>query len=189
LDQETILGSFALDLALSWENPRFSWEQFWELRAHDKLAFVVEQAKEADLVSASFQLSNVQRLLNVFEANVRAMAAYKPQKYLGQVKVFNACDPFDEVLRDPTKGWNRLAADVEPQVIPGNHYTMLREPHVKVLASLLSASLDQANDTVRNRSPRETDVLEMARYSDELKRNSPQNMACQSDFASSTGSF
>src|SRR4029079_16479041 len=88
LDQETILNSFALDLALSWGNPRFSWEQFSQIPANDKLAFVIEQAKDADLVSASFQLSKVQRLLSVFEANVRAMAAYDPRKYLGPVKVF-----------------------------------------------------------------------------------------------------
>ena len=146
LDQETILGSFALDLALSWENPRFLWEQFWQLRANDKLAFVLEQAKEAQLVSASFELANVQRLVNVFEANVRAMASYKPQNYSGRVKLFIAGERSDEEQPDRTKGWNLLAAEVEVQVIPGNHYTMLRKPHVKVLASLLSAAMDQAND-------------------------------------------
>jgi thioesterase domain-containing protein len=185
LDQETIHGSFALDLALSWENPHFSWEQFWQLRANDKLAFVLEQAKEAHLVSASFELSNVQRLLNVFGANVRAMASYKPQNYPGRVKLFTAGEPSNEERSDPTKGWSLLAAEVETQVIPGNHYTMLREPNVKVLASQLSASMDQANDGVRNRSLRGTKVLEIARlHSDDITENSLRNMACQPDFVS-----
>lgn len=163
IDQETILSSFALDLALSVENPRFSWKQFWQLRASDKLVFVLEQAKEAQLVSASFELSNVQRLVNVFEANVRAMASYKPRNYPGRITLFNAGEPSDKEQSDPTKGWNLLAAEVEAQFIPGNHYTMLREPHVKVLASLLSASLDQANDRLTNRNSREMEVLEIAR--------------------------
>jgi thioesterase domain-containing protein len=144
LGEEAILDGFALELALSWENAHFSWEQFWQLRSQAKLDYVLAQAKKAHLLSASFELSNVRQLLDVFEANVRAMTAYRPRHYQGRVTLFTAGEQSAEGRRDPTKGWNLLVAEVvEPKVIPGNHYTILREPHVKILASLLRISMEQ----------------------------------------------
>jgi thioesterase domain-containing protein len=40
------------------------------------------------------------------------------------------------------KGWSELAAEVETHVIPGDHYTILRNPNVEKLAEELSASME-----------------------------------------------
>jgi thioesterase domain-containing protein len=49
------------------------------------------------------------------------------------------------VPQDSTLGWGKLATGgVEVQTVPGNHYTMLREPHVQVLAERLRAILREA---------------------------------------------
>jgi thioesterase domain-containing protein len=44
-----------------------------------------------------------------------------------------------------TLGWGRLAAGgVEIEVVPGNHYTMLRKPHVEAVGECLTTCLDEA---------------------------------------------
>jgi thioesterase domain-containing protein len=38
-------------------------------------------------------------------------------------------------------GWNDYASGVEVYKVPGNHYTMIREPFVKVLAVQLEQAI------------------------------------------------
>jgi thioesterase domain-containing protein len=46
---------------------------------------------------------------------------------------------------DPTMGWSAWASGgVEVHVVPGNHATMMYEPHVEALAKTLTACLNQA---------------------------------------------
>jgi thioesterase domain-containing protein len=51
----------------------------------------------------------------------------------------------DEVLRDSTFGWRQLSMEaVEIHSVPGDHVTMMVEPHVQILAERLRASLEKA---------------------------------------------
>ncbi|MBC6481288.1 MAG: hypothetical protein GDA56_29520 [Hormoscilla sp. GM7CHS1pb] len=53
-------------------------------------------------------------------------------------------DELSEILQDPTWGWNKFSPDpVEVHFVPGNHETMMTNPHVQVLAERLLVSLDQ----------------------------------------------
>ena len=54
----------------------------------------------------------------------------------------------DEELTDTTYGWSQLAeGSLEIEVVTGNHFTMLEEPHVscwlKASCSLSAAELSQ----------------------------------------------
>ena len=42
------------------------------------------------------------------------------------------------------RGWGKLAAEVEVYFVPGQHHTMVKEPHVHELAQTLDLSLRQA---------------------------------------------
>lgn len=56
--------------------------------------------------------------------------------------LFKASETLTESGSDPAADWIPLALDgIEVREIPGNHYTMMREPHVKVLAGQLSECL------------------------------------------------
>jgi amino acid adenylation domain-containing protein len=47
--------------------------------------------------------------------------------------------------KDPFRGWRQLATEgVDLHVVPGDHFSMLREPHVEVLAEQLRKSIQQA---------------------------------------------
>ena len=63
----------------------------------------------------------------------------------GRITVFRVRrQPFSRV-RDDSLGWrSRAAQGVEIHEVPGNHETLLREPHVAVLAEKLAASLRRA---------------------------------------------
>jgi thioesterase domain-containing protein len=90
-----------------------------------------------------FKTSEFNRLLRVFQANVRADSRYRPQRYLGQVILFKTAQ------QDSTWGWGDIAADgVELHQIPGHHMNVLRPPQVKVLAEKLSACLAQPDEII-----------------------------------------
>jgi amino acid adenylation domain-containing protein len=95
--------------------------------------------------------SHLRRLLEVGRSNHRAAADYVPQVYPRRITLLRSQeilpeDVGDERFRiydDPALGWGKLSAEpVEVHVIPGNHFTLLTEPHVYTLAERLRACLD-----------------------------------------------
>jgi thioesterase domain-containing protein len=85
-----------------------------------------------------FKRSEFKRLLQVFQANLRADSRYRPQKYAGRVTLLRTATRD----QDSTWGWGDIAADgVELHELPGHHMNVLHLPQVQVLAEKLSACL------------------------------------------------
>lgn len=85
-----------------------------------------------------FKTLEFKRLLQVFQANVRADSRYRPQRYPGRVNLFKTATSY----QDSTWGWGDIAANgVELHQLPGHHMNVLRPPQVQVLAEKLSACL------------------------------------------------
>jgi thioesterase domain-containing protein len=83
-------------------------------------------------------------LLRVFYANSRAAYSYVPKAYSNRITLFRTTKPSDKAKQDSTLGWSELAArGVEVHQVPGNHLTMLRKPHVQVLAKQLWECLEK----------------------------------------------
>ena len=54
------------------------------------------------------------------------------------ITLFNAAEAFKDRVFAEDRGWGALAArGVTVHTIPGNHYTLLNEPQVQVLAEQL----------------------------------------------------
>ncbi|MEH1835831.1 MAG: thioesterase domain-containing protein, partial [Nostoc sp.] len=139
-----LLAGFAQDLGLSLESFEFATTHFRQLQSDEQLTYVFERAKTSNLLPLDIELSQVHSLFHVFKTNVRAISNYLPQVYPGQVTLFRATEQFADTPQNPTNGWSRLAKEgVEIQVVPGNHYNMLRKPHVKYLAEQLKTYLDK----------------------------------------------
>jgi oxalate---CoA ligase len=72
---------------------------------------------------------------------------YVPAAYAGRLTVFRASDVPQVIgtdFSDPCLGWGRFATgDIEVRPVPGNHLSLLREPHVGALARSLKACLDR----------------------------------------------
>jgi thioesterase domain-containing protein len=81
----------------------------------------------------------------VTESHSQALAEYVPQAYQGRITLFRACERSRRTYPDPDLGWGELAAGgAEVHDVPGNHLTMLEEPHVRILAEQLRACLNKA---------------------------------------------
>jgi len=81
-----------------------------------------------------------------FRARLRALEAYRPRPYPGQIVLIRAAETGidDDVAiqypDDPTIGWRAFSTEaVAVHVVPGSHATMADEPHVADLVERLEA--------------------------------------------------
>lgn len=85
---------------------------------------------------------------NVAEANYRAMLGYAPAPYAGRITQLMCSDWAERSYEDRRLAWSALAqGGFEVRIVPGNHLTMVEEPHVRVLAVELQRCLDRADQT------------------------------------------
>jgi amino acid adenylation domain-containing protein/non-ribosomal peptide synthase protein (TIGR01720 family) len=109
----------------------------------DRLA---EAAQHRGLLPPGGGRPLLRRLHDVFRAVVRAHHEYAPPTYPRPILCCRAAEPDPEVVADtdPSLGWDSLtSAGATVETIPGDHFSMLRLPHVKVLAERLAAALDR----------------------------------------------
>jgi len=120
-----------------------------------QLDLFVSRARAAGLAHHGDSLEQLRRVVAVFRANVRAFRAYVPRPYGGRITLFRAMPPAaaaaaapaagDAPPASPDLGWGRVgAAAVACHEVPGDHVTLLAEPHVRVLARQLRAAIDGA---------------------------------------------
>ncbi len=81
-------------------------------------------------------------MLDLFQANLRAMREYNPPAYPGKLHFFLASDRDEFNAQTPAHGWIGLAEQgIEIYTVPGNHITMNQEPYVLHLANYLQRYL------------------------------------------------
>jgi len=125
-------------------------DDFRRLGSHEKLPYILEHAQMLEQIFPEGELSQLHRLLQVFKANVQAMSSYVPQVYRGRIVLFQASEWFaanqhpEGRMPDSAMDWQQLST--EPLVVrsvPGDHYTMLAEPNIQVLAEQLKICLNE----------------------------------------------
>ena len=113
-------------------------------RLDEQLSSVIEQARYANRLLPDIGLAQARRVLQVFKSHSQAINSYRLQPYPGRVTLFLASEGEVARSQDPTLGWGELAAQgVDIHWVPGDHKTMIREPHVQVLAQQLQTCLEQ----------------------------------------------
>jgi amino acid adenylation domain-containing protein len=99
-----------------------------------------QEAKVRGLVPSEMTLLEFLKLLNTFKVNFNAVHRYQPHEYDGRVVLLTA----EKDQTDKVSAWEKLATrGVEHHVVPGDHFSILREPHVEILAERLRACLHQ----------------------------------------------
>jgi thioesterase domain-containing protein len=120
-------------------------ESLAELSKDEQLAFMLEQAKAAGLVPAELDASQARRFVELLRNDLRATQNYELHLYPGRITFFKASETPAGTSPDPTMGWSSWAGGgVDVHVVPGNHASLMYEPHVEVLAEELTACLNQA---------------------------------------------
>jgi thioesterase domain-containing protein len=75
------------------------------------------------------------------ETHYAAFRRYTPSPYMGRVSLILAPTQPLTWLNDAERAWRQIASDVDPYVAAGTHFSIVREPNVRVLAQALSGLL------------------------------------------------
>jgi thioesterase domain-containing protein len=121
----------------------------------ERMDFLLARLQGLSLVSSRLL---VHGLLDVFRANMEAAVRYQPSLYPGRITLFRSQglpEGYEDVEvvmdlapDDPTFGWSRWSTEpVEVVHVPGDHVSMLKEPHVRELAARMRTALDIALKT------------------------------------------
>ncbi|MEH2022776.1 non-ribosomal peptide synthetase [Nostoc sp.] len=128
---------------------------FWEsltrsLKINLFSHFIQKEDATVNLISDESKLrllseSAIVPMLRVLNANSQAVLNYVPQVYPKQINLFRTRVQSSIAEGEPSMGWDQLAVGgTEIHHIPGNHLTMLRKPHIQVLAAQLRACIEKA---------------------------------------------
>jgi len=82
------------------------------------------------------------QIFHLFTSNMHAVLNYRPEPYEGKITLFQASEGIVKPRFAPAREWPRLCDDVEVHAVPGNHLTLIQEPHVDALARGLAECLD-----------------------------------------------
>jgi amino acid adenylation domain-containing protein len=117
-------------------------------RAAGGLRRFLEKAAVAELVESDEQLvlqhsPTLGPLLRVFQASGEATLRYAPPPFAGRLVLLRTAASMGTRHRDEPLGWSPLVeGGVEVHRMPGNHMSLLREPHVDAVAARLLACLE-----------------------------------------------
>ena len=136
IDETPSLLAFATDLGLPL-GERPPWNGRGDAAA---LSWILQASHRRGLVDGDLDLPALTRLYRLFESNDRAMRHYRPETYDGRLTLLRT----PQWAGDPTLGWAAVARRVDVRIVGGDHYTMVREPHVRELAAKLKSALRRA---------------------------------------------
>jgi thioesterase domain-containing protein len=148
LDEWTVLEQFARDMGVSPEQLEISPEDLMRMGQEERLDYVLHSAHQQNLLPPDIEPSQIRHLFNIFKINVRAMLSYVPKPNPVTVTLFKAGGHFEDDGPAANTIWNTLSP-TQVQAVSGNHFSLMREPHVELLARKLKVCLDAASNHTR----------------------------------------
>ena len=106
----------------------------------------ISQGQETRESKGGTSVQNRAEIAELNKLHWEALSGYRPRHYRGMITLFRAQSShalYSRTLRsDPALGWNDFTAKkAEVHIVPGDHFSMLEEPHVRVLAERLMSCL------------------------------------------------
>jgi thioesterase domain-containing protein len=125
-------------------------EELAELGPDEQLPFLWNHAQKLGVIDEEAPPDVVEQVLDdlksIFHAHVHVASEYALRPYPGQITLFRPQDAPVEVPVPDDRGWGRLAGSVDVHFVPGLHHTMVKEPHIQVLAARLRECIASAVD-------------------------------------------
>lgn len=145
VDDATLASWFARDLGqLVGVDCDLPPEEFVFMGSAAQACRVLAESNLAAALPPGLSAVDLERHLEVFKTNFRALLSYEPQPYGGDLNLFVAEEAGGNARNDPAGTWRALAEGAtEVQPVPGDHYTMFRAPHLEILAERLGDRLAQ----------------------------------------------
>jgi thioesterase domain-containing protein/acyl carrier protein len=156
-----LLSIFAFDLGLTEEHVKSLFGKTLPQMAQLRQLWV--EARRVGVVPKEMTLIEFRKLFDTFKIHANTMRRYRPEEFRGRVMLFRAEEDVEEAMlrndpkyfdwraktakiTSPYKGWGRVATEgVEQFTIPGNHFSMLREPNVQIITEHLREWIEAAH--------------------------------------------
>jgi iturin family lipopeptide synthetase A len=136
-------------------NAKLSYEVLRTLDSDAQLDYVASKLERANLLPPEFGSKHLRGFLNVCKGLSKAFEHFSPEKiYPGKITFFKSSEVHNddfaapelaEIRKDPALGWAQFCTEtIEVHMVPGDHVSMLTEPHVQILAERLQSCIDKA---------------------------------------------
>jgi amino acid adenylation domain-containing protein len=131
-----------------------------------QLDLLVGELQQRDAMPLGVDKDMLRRYFEIRLARIDAQNRYVPRPYPGRITLIKTTalnlgitlremrQMYADAMRNhPTYGWGDLTPEpVEVRTVPGHHESMVREPHVRVLAEEVRASLAAVEERRRSRA-------------------------------------
>ncbi|MEL6262772.1 MAG: amino acid adenylation domain-containing protein [Cyanobacteria bacterium J06626_6] len=145
---EALLMRFAKHLALSETHSLSTLAQLEQLKQalsdqpfSQQLTGLLKGLKQLNILPADFSIEKLRQLFTVFKENFKAVNHYQPKPYAGALSLFTCQEPVSKASQKQsaqTDFWQGLTDEaLTVTELAGNHFTILREPSVAVIAKHL----------------------------------------------------
>jgi thioesterase domain-containing protein len=160
-------------LGIPFDRLKGSWSDLIDLEWDEQLSHVLDEGKKAGRLAPNMDLSDMRLLFDLLETHADLIWTYKPQAFEGRVTLIRAMSSLSmgdaptknlisrfilrplgisslvrrtvRSLQRRTKVWKRLATGgLTVHDVPGNHFTMIQEPQVRLLAERINDCIDAA---------------------------------------------
>ena len=122
----------------------------WQLDRSERVKYITDRLdrrfKKTDyrefVIRGLSELEAMPHLLNLIDTNFQADLDYRPQVYRGNVCLLRCRVQSMQHALFEDLGWNDLVdGTLTIHNVPGNHYGLLKEPNIRVVAEILKRSL------------------------------------------------
>ncbi|WP_418960768.1 non-ribosomal peptide synthetase [Streptomyces tritici] len=106
-------------------------------------------ARASDYLPPDAGREQIAHVLELWEANLRLLWNFRPRPVSGRVTLIRAA----EETHDPAGAWRELTGrDLDVRTVPGNHYSMMRRPHIEGVARVLDEVLRDQDAATEGRT-------------------------------------
>jgi amino acid adenylation domain-containing protein len=141
IDDASLLLSLAQHHGLSLDDTDETFEDLRSLTFDEQLEYFLEKAASSDLIPRDIGLSQLRHLFELFKANVHAAESYRPAKSAQQVILFQATGALPDHAAERLRHWEQVAEVMKAHHLPGDHYSIVTEPNVTLLAEQIKSVL------------------------------------------------
>jgi thioesterase domain-containing protein/acyl carrier protein len=140
-DDVSLLLSLAQHHGLFLDDADAAFADFRSLSLDEQLEFFLEKGARYNLFPRDIGVSQLRHIFELFKINVHAAEKYRAVKSRQQVILIQAADAPPDRAAQTLKRWQKVAQVVAAHRVPGNHYSIVTEPNVTLLAEQINSVL------------------------------------------------
>ncbi|WP_256875204.1 non-ribosomal peptide synthetase [Nostoc sp. C052] len=136
-----------------------SYDTIKSLSEEEQFKQVLQHLKMVNIFPPNAEIKHLKNMMQVNKANSLSLIDYLPQyNYPAQITLLRSekvlaqesnndvyFQTYSEISQDKTMGWSNYSLQpVDVHFVPGNHFTLMGEPYVQIVAERLKACIEQA---------------------------------------------